>query len=37
MVDFFHFNDFLPKTLKIHNFANNHLIFTGFVLNDFFY
>jgi len=24
----------LVKTLKIHNFANNRPIFTGFVLND---
>ena len=37
MVDFFHFNEFLVKTLKIHNFANNRPIFTGFLLNDVFY
>ena len=34
MVDFSNFNDFLVKILKIHNFANNSPIFTGFVLND---
>ena len=34
MVDFSHFNEFLVKTLKIHNFANNRPIFTGFLLND---
>ena len=34
MVDFSHFNEFFVKTLKIHNFANNHSIFTGLVLND---
>ena len=37
MVDFSHFNEFLVKTLKIHNFANNHSIFTGLVLNYLFY
>ena len=37
MVDFSHFNEFLVKTLKIHNFANNRPIFTGFLLNDVFY
>ena len=34
MVDFSHFNEFLVKTLKIHIFANNRPIFTGFLLND---
>jgi hypothetical protein len=34
MVDFFPFNDFLVKSLKIHNFVNNGPIFIWFVLND---
>ena len=35
--DFFNFNEFLVKTLKIHIFANNRPIFTGLVLNYLFY